>query len=182
MTTLSKLLAGFFLFITGIVLAAPNALPRFTEEREAAAQHFVKKQLPELLPLLDDLKKHNRPHYEQEIREIFQITEILADLLDEPKRHELELKFWKTENRALVIVAKLSNAKVEERTKLVAQLHDLAKELVDLDLQSMEMYVETLEKDLSEAKEELQRSRENLDKTVKDRYESLLEKVKKRKK
>ncbi|HEY1861909.1 MAG TPA: hypothetical protein VGG61_16225, partial [Gemmataceae bacterium] len=36
-----------------------RALPRFTEEREAAALCFVKKQLPDLVPLLEQLKKNN---------------------------------------------------------------------------------------------------------------------------
>jgi hypothetical protein len=171
----------WFLLPVGLT-SAPQPLPRFTEEREAAALFFVKKQLPELSPLLEDLKKHNRPHYEQEIREIFQITEILADLLDEPKRHDLELKFWKTENKALVIVAKLGTSKSEEKAKLESQLQELAKDLVELDVQSMEMHVDGLEKELTEERESLLRMKENLDKTIRDRYENLLEKVKKRKK
>lgn len=171
----------WFLLATGLS-AAPQSLPRFTEEREAAALFFVKKQLPELTPLLEELKKHSHPHYEQEIREIFQITEILAELLDEPKRYDLELRFWKTENRALVIVAKLGTSKSEEKAKLEVQLQELAKELVELDVQSMEMRVETLERVLNEDRESLQRMKENLDKTIRDRYESLLDKVKKRKK
>src|SRR4051794_40418485 len=85
----------------------PRALPRFTEEREAAALFFVKKQLPDLLPLLEQLKKNSQPQYRTEIREIFQATEWLADLQDDPRRHELELKIWKTENKAFTVAAKL---------------------------------------------------------------------------
>ena len=36
---------------------AADALPKFTEEREAAALHFVRKHCADLIPLLDELKK-----------------------------------------------------------------------------------------------------------------------------
>src|SRR6516162_4361952 len=62
-------------------------LPRFTEEREAAALFFVKKNLPELLPLLEQLKKNGMQQYRTEIREIFQATEWLADLQADSRRH-----------------------------------------------------------------------------------------------
>src|SRR6516164_74906 len=41
-----------------------RTLPRFTEEREAAALCFVKKHLPELAPLLEQLKKNNNVQYQ----------------------------------------------------------------------------------------------------------------------
>src|SRR5262245_34083587 len=102
-------------------------LPRFTEEREAAALHFVRKHCPELLPLLDELKKGNRPVYEQQVRETFQVTELLADLQDDPKRYDLELKVWKAENKALVLVAKLAAPREDDRKAVEDQLRALAK-------------------------------------------------------
>jgi hypothetical protein len=177
-----RCLALLILLFVAPILFAQSSLPRFTEEREAAARHFVKKHLPELLPLLEELKKGNRTQYESEIREIFQVTEMLADLLDEPKRHELELKIWKTENKAFVVVAKLSTGREEEKKSLESQLNELARELVDLELQSLEVHTAALEKDLQLSKEELSRLRENLDKTIKERYALLMDKVKRRKK
>jgi hypothetical protein len=170
---------------TGTAIAAEMEtvnLPRFTEEREAAALFFVKKHLPELLPLLEELKKNNAPVYELEVREIFQVTELLADLRDEPRRYDLELKIWKTENRAHALVARLSTPSDEERKKIEGQLQDLAKELVELDIQVLELKAEELDKELGEIKDELAKNRENIDKNTKDRYAALLEKVKKRKK
>src|SRR5262249_38522075 len=107
--------------------AEPSSPARFTEEREAAARFFVKKHVPELLPLLDELKKNNATKYQQEIREIFQVTEMLADLQDDEKRHELELKIWKSENRAYVLIARLATPDAEERKKVQGQLRDLAR-------------------------------------------------------
>ena len=161
--------------------ARAEPLPKFTEEREAAALHFVKKHCPDLIPLLEDLKKTARPAYELQVRETFQVTELLADLQDDPKRHDLELKIWKAENKSLVLVAKLSTPKEDDRKAVEEQLLALAKELVELDLQSMEHRVEVLRTELASAKDELAKFRDNLDRTAKDRFEALLEKAKKKK-
>jgi hypothetical protein len=163
------------------VSASADPLPKFTEEREAAAMHFVRKHCPELIPLLDDLKKANRPAYESQIRETFQVTELLADLQDDPKRYDLELKVWKAENKALVLVAKLTTPKEEDRKAIEDQLQALAKELVELEVQSLEHRVELLQTELAGAKEELSKFRDNIDRTVKDRFEALLEKARKKK-
>ncbi len=160
--------------------AQAEPLPKFTEEREAAALHFVRKHCPELVPLLDDLKKTARVSYELQIRETFQVTELLADL-DDPKRAELELKMWKAENKALVLVAKLANPQEPTRKAVEEQLQALAKELVELELQSLEHRVEVLRTELASAKDDLAKFRDNLDRTAKQRYEALLEKAKKKK-
>jgi hypothetical protein len=163
--------------------AAParEPLPRFTEEREAAALHFVRKHCPELVPLLDDLKKGNRSAYELQIRETFQVTELLADLQDDQKRYDLELRIWKAENKAFVLVAKLATPKEADRKAAEEQLLVLAKELVELEVQTLEHRVEVLRTELNSAKEDLTKLRDNFDRTVKDRHEALLEKARKKK-
>jgi hypothetical protein len=178
-------LAKFVIVAAAVVLcpavAPADPLPKFTEEREAAALHFVRKHCPELVPLLEDLKKTNRPAYESQIRETFQVTELLADLQDDPKRYDLELKIWKAENKALVLVAKLATPKEDDRKAIEGQLQVLAKELVELEVLSLEHRVELLQTELASAKDELAKFRDNFDRTVKDRFESLLEKAKKKK-
>ena len=159
-----------------------SALPRFTEEREAAALFFVKKHLSDLVPFLEELKKNNVAGYEKEIREIFQVTELLADLRDDPPRYELELKIWKTENKAYLLVAKLSTPSADERKKLEGQLQELAKELVNLDIQVLELKADQLDKELGEVKDELAKAKENVEKQTKDRYQTLLGRAKKQQK
>lgn len=163
----------------GAPTVEPEPLPRYTEEREAAVQFFVRKHLPELLALLEQLKKNNGVQYERKIREIFQVTELLAELRDEPRRHELELKIWVTENKAHTLVARLSTTNEVERKKLEGQLRALAKELVDLDVQVLELKADQLDKELGEVKDELSRARLTVEKRVKERYEELLGKAKK---
>ncbi len=175
-----RLLSAFlFLGLTGFLTAA-DALPRFTEEREAAALYFVRKHCPEQTPLLEELKKSSRASYELQIRETFQITELLADLQDDPRRYELELKIWKAENKAIVLVARLASPKDDDRKAIEDQLKVLAKELVDLEVQSMEHRVEVLDRELTTAREELTKARDSLDRTTKEKYESFLEKAKKK--
>jgi hypothetical protein len=169
-----------WLVLTGVSLSAPKAsLPRFTEEREAGALFFVKKHLPELLPLLTELKKNDAARYQQEICEVFQVTEKLADMQDEPKRHELELKIWKAENRAHLLVARLRAPPEEERKKLQEQLREVARELVGLDIQVLEAQAEEVDRELGEIKDELARTKDQLEQKIKARYEDLLNKAKK---
>jgi hypothetical protein len=166
-----------------IAVAAQGAqLPRFTEEREAAALFFVKKHTPEMLPLLEKLKKDNVKEYQQEIREIFHVTELLAELQDEPRRHELELKIWKAESKAMVQVARLSTPSAEDRKKAETALQDLARELVELDVQVLEYRADLLDKELGAVKDDLSRMRDDMAKQVKDRYQRLVEQADKRKK
>lgn len=171
-----------FLGLTVGLVRAGDPPPRFTEEREAAALHFVRKHCPELLPLLEELKRTNRPAYEAQIRETFQVSELLADLReDDPKRYELELKIWVAENRALVLVARLATAKEEDRKPIEDQLMVLSKELVDLEILALEHRVEVLERELAAAREDLAKARVNRDRAIKEKYESLLERARKKK-
>jgi hypothetical protein len=166
--------------LVAIASAETPSLPKYSEEREAAARFFVKKHCPELTPLLDELKKANRAAYEEQIRETFQVTEILSDLQDDPKRYALELRIWKAENKAIVLVAKLATPKESERKSIEKQLETLARELVDLEIQGMEHQVDVLERELTAAREDLARTREGNERMIKERFESLLEKARKK--
>lgn len=167
----------------GMTAEAPrNSLPRFTEEREAAALHFVKKHLPDMLATLEQLKKDSGEQYQKAIREIFQVTEILADLRDDMPRHDLELKIWITENKAHLLAAKLSTPSDDERKKIQDQLQELARQLVTLDIEHLEMKIEQLERELGDTREELTKIRENRDKHIKDRFDALLQQAAKKRK
>src|SRR5262245_52044850 len=170
-----RTMARTFVILLGVAMvtcwlsaseAVRHGLPRFTEEREAAAVYFVKKHLPELLPLLDELRKNQQSRYQQEIREIFQVSEMLADLQDEPRRYELELKVWKASNKAHILVGRMSTPNIEDRKRAEEQLRELARELCDLDIQILEQHAEMLEKELAEVKEELTRAREHIEQNV----------------
>jgi capsule polysaccharide export protein KpsE/RkpR len=175
----ARALAVALLAVSAFPVAAAQP-PRFTEEREAAALHFVKKHCPELSPLLDDLKRANRSAYEQQVRETFRVTELLADIQEDSKRYELQLSLWKAENKALVLVAKLAAPRDDDRKAVEQQLQALAKELVGLEVQSLEYQSVVLERELAETKGELAKARENFDRTVKGKFDEFIEKARKR--
>jgi hypothetical protein len=181
MSPLARVLLALVLAVGELLAATADPLPRFTEEREAAALHFVRKHCPELVPLLEDLKKTNRAAYELQIRETFQITELLADLQSDQKRYELELQIWKTENKALVLVAQLATPKEEARKDIEEQLLRLACELTEYEAQALEHRAALLQTELALTKDEIARYRDNFDRIAKERFESLLEKARKRK-
>lgn len=160
-------------------LGGQAAPPSFTEEREAAVQFFIRKHLPELQPVLDELQKSNRKRYEREIGTLFQTTEYLAALRDQPARQSLELKIWQAEQRANLVLAQLALAGAGDRKALEAQLQDLAKELVALDTQVLTLRAEQLNKELTEVKSHLTRSEQNADQLTNERFQALLNKVKK---
>jgi hypothetical protein len=171
---------GWLVLTGNLAAAGPGAvLPRFTEEREAAALYFTRKHLPELLPLLTELKKSNVARYQREVSEIFQVTESLADLQDNPRRHELELKIWKAENRSHVLVGRLRVAAEEDIKKLKDQLREVARRMADLGIQVLELQAEQVETELAEIKDELTRARDQVEQNARARYERLLEKAKK---
>ena len=161
--------------------SARESLPKFTEEREAAALHFVRKHCPELVPPLDELKRSSRAAYEQQVRETFQVTELLADLRDDPKRHDLELRVWKAENKALVAVARLATAAADDRAAAEKELRGLARELVELDVKAAEYRVELLEREAAAARGGLAKVKEDVDRAARERYDALVEKARKRK-
>jgi hypothetical protein len=168
-------LGSFLIFFSSFSPAA-EPLPRFTEEREAAALVFVRKHCGELVPLLEELKRGNRIAYETKIRELFHISEFLAELQDDPKRYDLELRTWKAENKALIVVAKWTMAKEDDRSALEDQLNALVRELVELEAQALEHRVELLSAELAATKDELGKLRDNVERLVKERVELLLDK------
>lgn len=158
-----------------------DKLPAYSEEREAAALCFARKQLPDLIPILERLKTSDNAKYRLQIREMFQVTEWLSDLEEEDfKRHDLELDLWKTETKALLVVAKLAQQPQEEQAKLQEELQEYTKKLVDLDMQSLRLRLEELEKELAETRDELAQTETKRETLSKERYDKLFEQAKRR--
>jgi hypothetical protein len=177
----AALLAGSAVRATTPV-RADTSLPRFTEEREAAALCFLRKNAAELLTLVERLKKENPTRYQREIRSVFQVAEMLADLEDDPQRRDLELEIWKIESKAHALAASLPEMRDAERRKAEADLQKIARQLVDLDTRVLEVKAEQAEKELGEIREELTKARDQVPSRAKARYESLLDQGRKRRK
>jgi hypothetical protein len=155
--------------------------PAFSEEREAAALHFVKKHAAELLPVLEKLKTSDPKKYQAEVCELFQTCEWLTDMRHEDeKRYNLELDVWRTETRSLLLVARLAGLKEDERDKHKAEVEECARKLIDLEMLIMKHRIETLEKELGEARDEFTKAEEQKENLVKDRFSKLVEEAKRR--
>jgi hypothetical protein len=161
---------------------ADTVLPRFTEEREAAALCFLRKNATDLLPLVERLKKENPTRYQHEIRSVFQVAEMLADLEDDPQRRELELEIWKIESKAHALAARMHQMPEADRRKAEADLQRIARQLVDLDTRVLEVKAEQAEKELTEIRDELTKARDQVPARAKARYDNLLEQGRKRRK
>jgi len=166
---------------------APSVEPVAKEQSHSTEPETPREALAglatiEMADRLAELKKNNPTEYQREIREVFQVAEILADLQDDPRRQDLELKVWKTENKVHALIAKLSTPKEEERKKVETGLREMARELVDLDIQVLELRADQLDKELGEVKDDLGKARGQMERNVKARHEALLDQAKKGKK
>jgi hypothetical protein len=164
------------------VVPDAGALPRFTEEREAAALCFLRKNASDLLTLLERLKKDNPPRYQHEIRAVFQVAEMLADLEENPQRHDLALEIWRVETKARALAARLPAQGEVEQRKTEGELQKIARQLVALDTRVLELKADQAEKELSEIREELTKARDQGPARVKARYDNLIEQGRKRRK
>ncbi len=78
-------------------------------EHEAAARAFAKQHHPELLILLDALKKREPRRYAAAIRELYQTSESLNRLRERDReRYEAELRLWKATSRVRLLAARLT--------------------------------------------------------------------------
>jgi hypothetical protein len=181
-TLIAGLLLGYVLLpMKTVATAAEPHLPVFTEEREAAALTFVRRHYPDLLPLLERVRRADWKRYQQEICEIFQFSEALTELrIRDERRYQLELERWKTESRALVLVARLSTSNSAEKPGLQSDLRDAAKRLVELDMELLRLRIEELERELAEARDEMGRAEEKRDLRIQERYQFLFDLARRR--
>lgn len=138
-----------------------------TPEREAAVTSFVDRNHPELAALLSHLKSKQPKEYERAVRDLFRVTEKLAMVSERDSRqYDLELKAWKAQSRAQLLVARLKMTEPEsgDREELTKQLRETLSEQMQARLEVMKLDRERvtgrLEK-LNDDIDRLERDREN---------------------
>lgn len=136
------------------------------EGKESAAIRFVELHVPEMIPLLHHLKTTDQQRYEQEITDIYQITQLLKKIRSNEKRHELELNLWVTQNKAQILVAQLSVSPQTVQPKAIRQLRDLAGTLVRLNKQILELREKEIESELADVRSVLESLRRNRDEHI----------------
>ena len=165
-----------------VPVASADPPPRFTEEREAAAIHFVKKQCPELMPLLEELKKANRASLRSADPRDVPGHRIARGTAGRPEA--LRTRTEDVEGGEQGARAGRETGDPEGRGPQgdrgpaagAGEGNGRTGECSRWNTASS-----CLQSELASSKDELAKFRDNLERTVKDRYESLLEKARKKK-
>jgi len=136
-----------------------DKLPAFSDSREAAALQFARAHHPELAGLLEHLRAQQAEQYQKAIRELFRVSEILAELKErDPRKHDLDLKHWQVESRIQLLVAQLSmgpspTLEAELRSALELQ-RELKMDRMELDRERLQVKLQALEAQLAKTRDE----------------------------
>jgi hypothetical protein len=111
----------------------PKTPAQLAAEREAAALAFAREHHPELLTLIEKLRKENRREYNLAIRDLSQASDRLTRIKKQsPAQYEVALAAWKLDSRAHLLAARLT---MSPDPALEAELKQVLRDRVDLRLQ-----------------------------------------------
>ena len=152
-------------------------LPMFTEEREAAALTFARKNRPELLKMLEELKARNPAEYQRAVRDLFRTSEMLASINQEdPARYELALKGWQAETHTHLLAARLVHRQ-GDGDQVKGELKQAIAKLVDLQLEQVAEQVRRMEAGLEQTRRHHQELKSRRGEIVRQRMEAMLEMI-----
>jgi hypothetical protein len=115
-------------------------------EREAAALAFAREHHPELVTLIEKLRKENRREYHLAIRDLSQASDRLARIKRQsPAQYEVALSAWKLDSRAHLLAARLT---MSPDPALEAELKQVLRDRVDLRLQEYQFERDRIQKRL----------------------------------
>lgn len=138
--------------------AAPASKAPVAPEREAAARTFAKQHHPELLELLDALRRTHPLRYATAIRELYATCESLNRLRErDPERYEAELRLWKAMSRIQVLAARLTmgddaqlkdelRRAIEEQIDARIALQKLARDRLRARMEQLERSIAEMER------------------------------------
>jgi hypothetical protein len=192
-------LVGCLLCLAGVVLGSANAAaqlespparqpqgkpasespssPVFTEEREAAALTFVRKNRPELLAMLEGLKLRRPADYQRAVSDLFRTSEMLTSVRQEdPGRYELALKGWQAEMHAGMLFARLVPQPGETK-KLEAELKQAVEKVVELQIEQTGYHVRRMEGELERLRKQQQEQENRRAEMVRERMAAMLQAV-----
>jgi hypothetical protein len=112
--------------------AKPKTAAQVAAERETAALAFARQHHPELLTLIDKLRKENRREYNMAIRDLSQASDRLTRLKKQsPAQYDVALAAWKLDSRAHLLAARMT---MTPDPAMEAELKQVLRERVDLRL------------------------------------------------
>jgi hypothetical protein len=142
---------------------APTAKARqvtITPEREAAVVAFVERNHPELAELLAHLKTAQPKEYDRALRDLFRVTEKLAMVHErDDRQYDLEIKAWKAQSRAQLLVARLKMTDPEsgDSEELKNQLREVLGEQMQARLDVLKLERERVSGRLEKLNDDISR-------------------------
>jgi hypothetical protein len=194
-------LVGCLLCLAAVVLGSANAVaqmgspsagqpqgnpapqspppPVFTEEREAAALTFVRKNRPELLAMLAGIKLRKPAEYQRAVGDLFRTSEMLTSVRQEdPGRYELALKGWQAEMHAGTLFARLVG-QPDETKKVEAELRQAVEKVVELQIEQSAYQVRRMDGELERLRKQHQELQSRRAELVRERMAAMLQAVQK---
>ena len=151
--------------------------PAFTEEREAAALTFVRKNRPELLAMLEGIKLRRPAEYQRAVGDLFRTSEMLTSVRQEdPGRYELALKGWQAEMHAGMLFARLVGQPGETK-KVEAELRQAVEKVVELQIEQTGYQVRRMEVELERLRKQHQEQESRRAELVRERMAAMLQAV-----
>ena len=149
-------------------------LPSFTSERETAALAFVKEQHPQLIEVLERLKKIKPEEYQWAIREISGDTEQLSIVKNrDANEYAIQLEAWRLRSKVGLAAADLNAKRTEEKEQTLRNL--LRLQLVN-QLKQQELERERIATRLAAIDKRIAELREATEQTIDTRYQRLVKK------
>jgi hypothetical protein len=147
---------------------AANAKARqitITPEREAAVVSFVERNHPELAELLAHLKTNQPKEYDRALRDLFRVTEKLAMVHErDDRQYGLEIKAWKAQSRAQLLVARLKMTEPES-----GDAEELKKQLREALAEQMQARLDVLKLDRERVTGRLEKLNDDITRLERDR-------------
>jgi hypothetical protein len=151
-----------------------------TPEREAAVTTFVEKNHAELAALLVHLKTNQPKEYERAVRDLFRVTEKFAMVKERGDvQYDLELKAWKAQSRAQLLVARLKMTDPEsaDSEELKTQLREILTEQLQARIEVMKLERERTTARLEKLNQDIGKFEQNREAVIDSHVNNLMNQV-----
>lgn len=149
----------------------------FTEEREAAARTFVRKNCAGLDPVLEQLKGSKPAGYQQVICDLFRTVESFTAMRQEDQqRYDLALRAWQLEAQTQLLAAELVGHP-DQRERIKLEIRQAVEELADVQIDQAAYEVRKLEAKLRRAEGHRKQIEAKRNDFIKERTDAILQAV-----
>lgn len=136
-------------------------------EGEQRTLEFVGQHQPELLELLEFMKKKQPSQYQQALREMARTQQRLEGLaLRDKELHAVELELWNIRSKLRLIAARIPVVQEKKREALREELEQLVAQEVDQNLAKLKIQRARTETQLANINKQITRSETELDQVV----------------